>query len=429
MESIYNERELLVQKSFGIKNGLPHNFYDRDIEIIPDDITYITGFSGSGKSYIINQYISNNEVTTLMEPGRLNTPIINIIGSSFEEALNILGVVGLSEAYIYLRTYQELSDGQKFRFKLAKAIEKKPSIIVIDEFLSNLDRQTAQVVAYNLQRLCRKMRIKLVVATPHDDLIEALSPKQLIILDLNGTHKNILNKHVEKASVAGIKEISVTKGTHRDYEELKKYHYFEDFNYDNYNPEYFVIKKDGICIGVSVFISPYSSQYNILPFFKEVNENLKINIRIIIHPAYRGIGLTKLLLNPTQLEYHYLESRTALGLYMPFHVSSGFEKIDNPTLYKSQLRLKIEEQVRYKNECIYEVESIKLLLEDLCLEILLENYFYYRKIINLPYISKEDEDILRKIYINLIKKMSVEEMKSQSEFFPMASFLKKQQLM
>ena len=144
MESIYNERELLVQKSFGIKNGLPHNFYDRDIEIIPDDITYITGFSGSGKSYIINQYISNNEVTTLMEPGRLNTPIINIIGSSFEEALNILGVVGLSEAYIYLRTYQELSDGQKFRFKLAKAIEKKPSIIVIDEFLSNLDRQTAQ---------------------------------------------------------------------------------------------------------------------------------------------------------------------------------------------------------------------------------------------------------------------------------------------
>ena len=81
------------------------------------------------------------------------------------------------------------------------------------------------------------------------------------------------------------------------------------------------------------------------------------------------------------------------------------------------------------NECIYEVESIKLLLEDLCLEILLENYFYYRKIINLPYISKEDEDILRKIYINLIKKMSVEEMKSQSEFFPMASFLKKQQLM
>ncbi|MGK6902233.1 hypothetical protein MMF79_00027805 [Klebsiella pneumoniae] len=68
----------------------------------------------------------------------------------------------------------EMSDGQKYRLKIAKLIESGAKVWAADEFGAVLDRVTAQVVASNLQRAARKVGATVMVAMTHEDLKNAL---------------------------------------------------------------------------------------------------------------------------------------------------------------------------------------------------------------------------------------------------------------
>ena len=50
-----------------------------------------------------------------------------------------------------------------------------------DEFLALLDRVTAKVIAYNIQKIARKAGATLVVATTHRDMVDDLSPDLFIV--------------------------------------------------------------------------------------------------------------------------------------------------------------------------------------------------------------------------------------------------------
>ncbi len=80
-------------------------------------------------------------------------------------------VAGLSDAFLLIRKF-ETSDGQRYRYKIAKLLNSSARTWVADEFLSTLDRATAKVVAYSIQKLARRNRNTLIVATTHTDLIE-----------------------------------------------------------------------------------------------------------------------------------------------------------------------------------------------------------------------------------------------------------------
>lgn len=180
-----DERVLKVAESFGI--GLE----DRDwvvfdhfqVEIKPGDVVYINGQSGSGKSSLLRALTSQMlplKVAVLEDVQLLDQPIISQIGTSMEEATRLLALAGLSDAYLYVRKPQELSDGQKYRFRLAKLIESPATVWVADEFGAVLDRITAKVVAANLQKVARQHGKTLIVATTHTDLIAELAPSLLI---------------------------------------------------------------------------------------------------------------------------------------------------------------------------------------------------------------------------------------------------------
>ncbi|MDI6905641.1 MAG: ABC transporter ATP-binding protein, partial [Candidatus Bathyarchaeia archaeon] len=55
-------------------------------------------------------------------------------------------------------------------------IESKAQFWVMDEFAATLDRDTAKIVAYNLQRLARQQGKAVLAATTHTDLFEDLRP-------------------------------------------------------------------------------------------------------------------------------------------------------------------------------------------------------------------------------------------------------------
>ena len=72
------------------------------------------------------------------------------------EALHFLGLAGLSEPFLYLKRFEELSKGQQYRTMLAQMLSSKCNVWVADEFCSNLDEITANLVSDNVQRMARR---------------------------------------------------------------------------------------------------------------------------------------------------------------------------------------------------------------------------------------------------------------------------------
>lgn len=151
------------------------------MEVDEGDVVYIFGDSGSGKSTLFKEiHAQHHGAATWLLSIDPDTPIIEAVGRTLDEAMKLLTLVGLNDAFLYLRKYGELSDGQKYRFQLAKLLESDAGTYYMDEFASILDRDTAKVVAYNVQKICRKHGKTLFVATAHSDLAADLRPDIII---------------------------------------------------------------------------------------------------------------------------------------------------------------------------------------------------------------------------------------------------------
>lgn len=176
-----SDRVLEVAEAFGL--GLTDRkfvVYDGlELEILPKDVVYVAGQSGSGKSLLLRdmaQQLRDNglRVISIDDVPLLDVPLVDQIGRTTEDALKLLSQAGLNDAYLFIRKPSELSDGQKYRFKLAKLIESKADVWVADEFAAVLDRDTAKVVAHNVAKTARSASAILLVATTHTDLREFL---------------------------------------------------------------------------------------------------------------------------------------------------------------------------------------------------------------------------------------------------------------
>jgi len=181
------DRVLEIAEAFGL--GLDDKefvvFDNQPIDIEQGDIVYVTGQSGACKSTVLRELVSQMEldeykVVCLDDVPLLDCPLIDQIGKTTTEALNFLSIAGLNDAYLFIRKPSELSDGQRYRFRLAKIIESGANVWVADEFLAVLDRVTAKVLAYNLQKIARKVGATVIVATTHADMVADLAPSLVI---------------------------------------------------------------------------------------------------------------------------------------------------------------------------------------------------------------------------------------------------------
>jgi len=132
-----------------------------------------------------------------------DVPLVDCVEARpLDETLALLARVGLAEAWTYLRTPSQLSDGQRWRLKLALALDaafreeasqagaraRRRTILCADEFCAVLDRVTAMIVARTLRRAVRAP-LSAIVATSHDDLADALQPDLVVTCDFEmGIH-------------------------------------------------------------------------------------------------------------------------------------------------------------------------------------------------------------------------------------------------
>jgi ABC-type ATPase with predicted acetyltransferase domain len=176
-------RVLEVAEAFGL--GLENKefvvYKDFEIEVKQGDVIYITGQSGSGKSLLLRELakqMRNKKGLNVADVELIqwdeDKPLIDQVGETMAEAIRILSIAGINDAYLLVRTPKQLSDGQKYRLALAKLVESGANVWVADEFGAKLDRITAKVVAFSMQKVARQVGATLIVATTHIDLGEEL---------------------------------------------------------------------------------------------------------------------------------------------------------------------------------------------------------------------------------------------------------------
>jgi ABC-type ATPase with predicted acetyltransferase domain len=164
----------------------------------PGRIVLIDGASGSGKSTLLRQYRRRLRGRCI-DLARLRTAPGSVI-DQFPDlplscALQLLARVGLAEAHTYLLNPRRLSAGQRWRLKLALAMQRmshmgraprdKAAVLVCDEFCSCLDEVTAAVVCHALRRFVDEACCGAVVAGSRH-LAGALRPDVIVTCDFDG---------------------------------------------------------------------------------------------------------------------------------------------------------------------------------------------------------------------------------------------------
>ena len=330
-------RSIVVAEAFGLGIDETEKFpvLDAELKIRPRDIVYVTGDSGSGKSVLlkaIKQDLGDEAVDISEVEVDVDKPLIETVGETVEEGLELLSKVGLNDAFLFLRTYRQLSDGQKYRYRIAKLIESGRQWWLMDEFAATLDRDTAKIVAFNLQKIARRQGKAVIAATTHSDLLEDLAPDVLVEKRFG---KEISVSYFPDAGASEcslVKEMLVEAGSMEDWRALSNFHY----RGHRCSPlrRIFRLSRKGELCGVIVYSYPPPACYGrrlVLPRMDMLELNTKLSTinRVVIHPKYRTIGLGAKLIRETLslAGTPFVELVAVMAKYSPFAEKAGMRRV------------------------------------------------------------------------------------------------------
>lgn len=161
----YDLQGRTVEERFAGDISLPANW----------QVGLIVGASGTGKTTIAKElfpesYIERFEYT---HESILDDMPADVSCKEIEHALTS---VGLASVPTWLKPYSVLSNGEKMRCDLARAILSEEELFVFDEFTSVVDRKVARVGSYAMQKAIRKSTKRFIAVTCHYDVEDWLLP-------------------------------------------------------------------------------------------------------------------------------------------------------------------------------------------------------------------------------------------------------------
>ena len=297
-------QSLLVAEAFGLQEGWVNKIVDVRLPRELPAVVLITGDSGCGKSTLLKM---------IGEPTKVDIPGLPLHSwaTSEEESLRLLNVVGLNDASLFVLHFEQLSDSQQARARMYAALCQKKKVLIVDEFLSTLDRKTARALSFSFQKIIRKEEIHLVVATAHDDLENYLQP-DLVVSGKSFPSRWSVSERV--FPVTNPFEILIEQTSKEAYREsrLGEIHY--KGKYTGGKQEYFSAKIGGEIVGwLDGKIIPGSTQHRIS--------------RLVTHPTYRGCGVGQKLVR------HYLSLHpdcdvvAAMAKFNPVFEKAGMKRV------------------------------------------------------------------------------------------------------
>lgn len=145
-------------------------------------IGVIVGRSGTGKTSIAKQIFPNEYIhgfeyksATMLDDFPENEPV--------KEITSALCNVGFASPPDWLKAYERLSQGEKMRVDIARALCLKQQLIVFDEFTSVVDREIAKVSAFAIAKAVRRTGKQFVAVTCHYDVLDWLEPDWVFCTD------------------------------------------------------------------------------------------------------------------------------------------------------------------------------------------------------------------------------------------------------
>jgi len=198
------DKVALVCRMFGLTvDGLTERSLNHScqLEINDGNIVYIMGPSGAGKSVLLGELEKSIPVSDRINLTRIKLPsdktLIDCIDGDLLRSLRMLSIAGLNDCFCILNQPCNLSEGQKYRFRLAMALASRKKFIFADEFCSELDRITAAVISYNVHKFAKRTGTIFILASSHDDILLDLSPDVLVVKELSGPTE-VIYKQVGK---------------------------------------------------------------------------------------------------------------------------------------------------------------------------------------------------------------------------------------
>lgn len=232
------------------------------------NIGLIVGSSGSGKSTLLNKFGE----TTKVEWN--NSKCIASHFDTFEDASSCFGAVGLNSIPTWLKPYNVLSNGEKFRANMARSLKDNS---VIDEFTSVVNRECAISCSNSISKYIYANNLKnIVFASCHDDIIEWLNPDWVYNTD---TKELTIGRSVRQRPQI---VLAVSQCSKQIWSMFAKYHYLSN-----------ELNKSSDCYLISWNDLPVAFA-SILPMPGKFGEDTRVCVsehRIVVLPDFQGLGI------------------------------------------------------------------------------------------------------------------------------------------
>lgn len=262
-------------------------------------IGLIVGKSGTGKTTIAKQlfpesYITSYEYTkeTVLDDMPKEC--------SVEQITSAFNSVGFSSPPSWLKPYSVLSNGQKMRVDLARAILEEQKFFVFDEFTSVVDRNVAQIGSFAMQKAIRKTDKQFIAVTCHFDVQDWLLPDWVFNTDTM-TFQSFEGQKKNRPEI----KFEIFNTTDKTIWKMFAKHHYLSHSHNNAANVFIATVNDEIAGFISILHLPNKD-----PRIKKVH-------RLVILPDYQGAGIGLKLLNEVGKIYKHEKWRYTISTSAP----------------------------------------------------------------------------------------------------------------